>query len=274
MNIFRSLPAKQKSVLTVIFFFNIELVNIIIAIISSLFMLIEASSKFHFLIGQAVGCLLYGLGCVVCQLFLAISLSKILFVTHFTWMFSRNQSKFGYIIIGIAMVVAVLPCGIVSMYNTVQGQLSGNFVAIITGLPYQTKKLSFQEAYFVLWALLAACMLVLALNFIPYYLMKHRSPLTIRAAEANKPKKGVNLTRILVGLLGVMLHVCFIIAAIYKGSNRMTPYSSITSLNIMLVVFVLDTNVLAFIQIKILKRLPFLNRFFSKVSPVPYSVKV
>jgi len=104
-------------------------------------------------------------------------------------MFSKNPNQLGHLIVGLAMVVAFLPCGTTFVFNTSQGQLSSNIAAIMTRLPYNTKKLSFQESYFVLWAILTALMLGVALICIPYHLKKQKAAKNIQAAEANRPKK-------------------------------------------------------------------------------------
>jgi len=82
---------------------------------------------------------------------------------------------------------------------------------------------------------------------------------------------------VLAGLIGVMIIVSFDINDIYTGKTGTPPYSVITSFNIMLFLFILDRNVLAFIRRKASNRLPILGslkKFFSKVTPAPYRVQV
>jgi hypothetical protein len=74
-----------------------------------------------------------------------------------------------------------------------------------------------------------------------------------------------------------MIIVTFDIIDIYTGkTGGAPPYLVISSFNVMLVLFILDRNVLAYIKRKAI-RMPFLrslHNHFNKVTPAPYIVYV
>jgi len=257
--------------MTVLFTFNIELINILIILISLSNIFVTTACHFSYVLSQILVSIKAALGCTIAQLFLAISVNKLLLVTHFSWIFCWDPSQLGRIIISIAMIVAFLPCTAACIYQTTQNHIMGNMAAYLSGRTFQTTQgINVLTAYLMLWALLAFCMLIFTLLYIPHYLEKQRLSQAIQAGEANVIKKGVNLKRILIGSLGIMFHL--VLAGVghatgFYNNLPITALSSTTSLNLMLVYFILDDKVLKFMKRKLRKKYPVLR--IMKISPQP-----
>ena len=262
--------------MTVLFTFNIELINILIILISFCILFVTTVSHFSFVLAQVLACLQAALGCTIAQLFLAISINKLLLVTHFSWIFCWDPSQLARIITLITMIVAFLPCTAVCIYQTTQNHIMGNMAAYLSGRTFQTTQgINVLTAYLMLSALMAFCMVIFTLLYIPHYLEKQKKSQAIQTGEANVIKKGVNLKRILLGLLGVMLHL--VVAGVghatgFYNNLPINAFSSTISLNLMLFYFILDDKVLKCIKRKLRKKYPFLR--IMKISPKPCHIQL
>ena len=98
-----------------------------------------------------------------------------------------------------------------------------------------------------------------ALFYIPYYIQKYLNSDSIQVAEAGLIRKQVNIKKILSGFL-----VLFLALVVHVVSDRNNIYedvlhqiyASVISLNLMLTFFVLDKDVIIFINSKVLLRIP------------------
>ena len=265
--------------MAVLFSYNIELINVIITEISLLTSFVEAFSHLNFVIAQTCICIIIAQSCTLCQVFLSISVTKILLVRNFSWIFPFDPTRMGHMIIFIALIISFLPCMAVSIYETVHGQLMLNTVAYLVGQPPCQCGISFLQAYLMAWALLAFCSLILASVYIPHQLKVLAASQSIKTGEIGEPKKEINLKRILLGLFGTIFHLTLANIDNYSGIYRGLPvngYSGTTSLNIMLVYFLLDDGVWDCTKRNLLKKFPFLTSFVKgrKVAPGAYQCQV
>jgi hypothetical protein len=267
----------QKSVLSVLFSFNIELINILTSEIALLVLFVVIVSQFHFILAQIGVCFGIAVGCIICELFFAISVTKILLVTHFHWIFPVDPSQLGGVIILIAVIVAFLPCAAVCTYETLEGSLVTNSAGYLAGVTYCHHGMSFLHKLLMFWMLLAFFTLLLTLLYIPHHLEHQGISQAIQAGECNAPKKEINLKRIVLGFFGLIFHLIVAVLGNYTGMYKGFPlnaYSSTTSLNLMLIYFVLDKNVLKCIRKEVLKRLMVFMAYFKvpRVAPEPCHV--
>jgi hypothetical protein len=275
----RKLPLARRNVLTVLFSFNIELINLLISHISFLGMFFISVSDFNFVIAQIMITLTNAEGCIVCELFFSMSVAKIILVTNFSWIFPYDPNQLGKIIICVAAVVGFLPCLAVCVHETIQGNTMTNMVAYLANMPYCHQKMPFLQAYLIFWALLACCTLVLTLLYIPHHLKKYVNSQAIQTGECNDPKKEINLKKILVGLFGILFHLVITVIVNHRGLYHGMPVnalSSTASLNLMLVFFIFDNSVWDFLQEIISRELNDFKKMFrgTKVSPQPHQLQV
>jgi hypothetical protein len=245
---------RKRSVLTVLFAFNIEIINLLISQISISVMFVVSVSHFSFVVAQINMSLIIAQGCM----FIALSVVKILLVTNFSWIFSFDPNQLGQKIIYIATAVAILPCLGFCFYKTIHGEVMTNMVASAANMPYCYQKLSFLQAYLIFWALLAFVTLFLTLLFIPHHLQTHVNSQAIEAGECNQPKKEINLKRILLALFGGLFHIFIAIIVNFTGLYQGMPinaFSSTTSLNLMLIFFIFDSSVWDCIQVNLSRKM-------------------
>jgi hypothetical protein len=219
------------------------------------------------------------LGCIICKLFLAISVTKILLVTRFSWIFPQDPGKLGKIILLIATIAAILPNAAVCCYKTVRCQITSNTMAYLAGVTNCHQGVSFYQIYLVFWALMSGFALVLALFYIPYYLEVHVTSQAIQTGESNGIKKEINLKRILLGFCGFIFHLLIGVTVSYAGGDKGLPlngYTSTASLNMMLIFFILDDGVWNFVKSYLPDKIYFLPAFIRhmKVNPVPLHGRV
>jgi len=271
---FRKMPLMETSGITVLFSFNIELINILNHVISIPIMFVVAFSHFNFVIAQIIVCLHFALACILAVIFLAITIYKLLLVTHFSWIFSLDPIKLGKIIKVIAIAVGIIPCAAITLYQTVKGQM-GNMAAYLAGINYISQGINILLVYLIFWTLLGFFTLIFTLIYIPHYLKRQRTSQSIQTGEADVPKKEVNLKRISLGLFGALFHLLMSGVGNYTGFYQNLPlnaYSSTTTLNFMLGYFALDDRMFTYIKRKLVKRLPGLRS--KMVSAQPYHVQV
>jgi uncharacterized protein YacL len=176
------------------------------------------------------------------------------------------------------MIVAVLPSAAICAYETVHGHLLSNVVAYLAGMTYCHQRISMLNIILMFWILACVSALILTMVYISYHLKKSRSCQAIQTGECNEPKKEVNMKRILVGFIGVLIHL--IIAVLGKidlgTSLPINAYSSTTSLNMMLIFFVVDDNVLQTIKTGTKMRLSIIKALLKvkKVAPESTCIQI
>ena len=212
-----------------------------------------------FILAQIVICFEYALGSLLCELAAAISLLKILLVTHFSTIFPYDPNVLGFYVFLFAAVLAFLPSAGICAYQTYHGQTISKLSV------YLTKSIKYHPGspyivfYIILWTVISLTMMCFALFYIPHYIQKYLNSDSIQVAEAGLIRKQVNIKKILSGFL-----VLFLALVVHVVSDRNNIYedvlhqiyASIISLNLMLTFFVLDKDVIIFINSKVLLRIP------------------
>jgi hypothetical protein len=276
----RTVPFVQKTVITVLVSINIELINFMVTYISSLLLFAVAVSNLNFVIAQIFVCSGITVGCVICELFAAISISKLLLVTKFPYIFSRDPDHLGIVIMSTAVILAILPGAVACIYETLEGRLLIRPVAYLIGVNYLHQGTSYLFKILMFWVLLALCTLVITIFYIPHHLKQQGiSQAAIQAGESNALKKEVNLKRIFVGVFGLLLHLTLTILDSNTGLYKDIPinfYTSTTGLNLVLVFFLLNDNVWKFIKKETQKKFPFLVILckVNDVTPDPHHLRV
>jgi len=267
----------KRSVITVIFSFNIELINLLVSEASLLIIFVESLSRLSFALAQIAHSLTLAQGCIISELFFAVSVTKILLVTNFSWIFPYDPNQLGKVIICLAMAVAILPSSALCFYDIVQGKVMTNMVAYMAKIPYCKQETAILQVYLIFWILLAFSSLVFTLLYVPHYLQTHANSLAIQTGESNEPKKEVSLKRIILGFIGILFHVIIVVISNYTGLFQGLPinaFSITTTLNLMLVFFVLDDSVWDDIKVNLSKTM-FLQKICIRgntVTPEPHVI--
>lgn len=273
------MSSAEKSVLTVLFSINIELINILSTEISLTALFTGTISYLNFFVALSLNCIATTLGCVICEFFIAISIMKILLVTHFEWIFPFDPCKVGKIILIIAVVVAVLPCVAVTTYESQQQHVTTQTVAYLSGMIYCYQGLPFLQRILGIWILLTIFTVVSTLLYLNRHLKQRRISQAIQAGESNVPGKDVNLKKILLVTIGVLCHVTIAVINNFLDQNKSLPivfFSSTISLNMALIYFIAEDNVWRFVKKKLPQRLLKCVALIktTKISPEPYYIQV
>jgi hypothetical protein len=275
----RSVPVAQKTVLSFLFSVNIEVINLITTQASLLVLFSVTVSRFNFFIAQGFMCIAVALGCVVCEFFIAISVTKLLLVTHFSRIFPFDPSRLGSVITIIAIVLAFLPCTAVGIYEAMHGDVIFQPVAYLTGLTICYQGMPILHRILTFWIVLALCTLVLTLLCISHKLKQQGLSQAIKAGERNVPRNEINLKKILVGFCAFIFHISVVVLRNFTISFQDLPvnfFSAATSLNLMLFYFILEDNVWKFLKIRIPKSRLVIVAFIwaNKVTPEPFQAQV
>ncbi len=113
--------------------------------------------------------------------------------------------------------------------------------------------------YVAFWMALSIVTVLVAAFYIPYYLQKNLSSNVIKMAEAGSVRKHVNIKRMLLGCAGTTLTLLVAVVSNSKCERRGFPlqmYAATFSLNLVLVYFILDHQVLSFLKRKVLLYFP------------------
>jgi hypothetical protein len=113
----------HRSIIIVLFTYNIELINITNFCIACPLMFVIVAWPLNFYIAQLSSVAGLSLGCLLCELAAAISLFKILLVTHFSIIFHLDPDQLGLAVLLVAAGLAFLPTAAISAYQTSQAVL-------------------------------------------------------------------------------------------------------------------------------------------------------
>ena len=151
--------------------------------------------------------------------------------------------------------------------------MSNEVVYLTKAADYSKIGVPYMIFYIILWAVLSILMMIAAKMYIPYYSQHHLRSNSIQIAKAGQQEeKHVNITRILLGILG--LSMAFIVTVIvhwYDLGKRFLPqlYIGAISLNMMLASFALEQNVVAYCKRITMARLPFFRDIANGGAIVP-----
>jgi hypothetical protein len=263
----------SKSILTVLFRRNIELINLLVTWNACILVIIIAFGPMSFLMAQIVVASGQAFLCLLCELALAISVFKILLVTQFDWVFSHDPDQLGYKVLATAIVLAFLPSAAICSYQTSKDTMMANSIAYLTdSIDYDTS-FPLMLVYIIFWTILGVLTMIFALVYIPYYIKHHLSSQAVEIGEAaGHARKEVSIGRILLGFLGISIFLVFTIVIHNYDLGSDFPaqlYIGITSLNLMLGYFIQEPDVISFIKRCILNNSLFCKNFITKGSVRP-----
>ena len=245
---------ESRSILTVLFTINIELINIAIVCICCPVLLVKSGGfTLSFLVAQVLVAFSQALLCLICELALALSLFKILLVTHFGLVFAHDPDQLGHRVLIVAASLAFLPSAAICAYQTYHSQMVSNAVASVLKSTDYANGVPYMVVYIIFWIVLGGSMMIFALTYIPFYIRHHLNSNAVRIAEIGQERKQPSILRILLGITGISVTMAVtVIIHHYNLSSRFPPqlFVLVFSLNLMLTYFVLEPEVITFIQNK------------------------
>jgi hypothetical protein len=247
------LAYSDKSVLTIIFQYNLEVLNLIVTLTAVSVITMRALSPVPFLFSQVIVVIISSSVTLAFILGFAISSLKILLVTQFYFIFLQDPDQLGQRVFKVALTVAAAPIVVIGFYLSFNQINAAQILQLVTenSRPSDGNQ-GYILGYMIFWAVLCVIMLVIAVYYIPLHIKYiEKNNAAIQAGEANTAKKNPNIKKILfVFIISLCCLVVFFIDSITHSveSRKMFP-SYILSLvpNIMLLVFTLEADIVKFV---------------------------
>jgi hypothetical protein len=220
-----------------------------------------------FIIAQILVALGLALICLFCELLFAISVFKILIVTHFNIIFPADPDQLGSCIFAIGSALAVLPSAVLCSYQTYHGQMMNSLVAYLTKLVDNSAQgVAPLILYIAFWVALCLISMLIAMLYIPYYIEHHINSNAIQIAEEkNCGRKQISLKRIMISIVWVTVALTTTLVTHHYGlATRYQPHSYVVvfSFNLFLASYALEKDVSQYLckRRHILDRMPLLFR--------------
>ena len=163
---------ESRSILIVLFTINVELINITVACVSCSMMFVITVVPINFIVAQILVNFILSIACLFCELAVAMTLFKILLVTHFDLIFPCDPDQLGLCVLAIAAAMAFLPSAVICTYQTYHGQMSANSVAYLTKNVNNSNAALYMILYIIFWTVLGILVIIIALQYIPDYVKK------------------------------------------------------------------------------------------------------
>ena len=117
-------------------------------------------------------------------LVVAITVTKLLLVTHFSWVFSQDPEQLGHNILGTTAVLAYVPNLAYNLWLLwVQGRSNTNTISFLVGSTENQVGINFNRTYVLVWLLIGFVLTFLVVYWIPVYLKRAHSADSIRNTE-------------------------------------------------------------------------------------------
>jgi hypothetical protein len=196
------------------------------------------------------------------QLSIAMILLKVLFVTHFEWVFSLDPDRLAGRLLRLAVVVGLLPCAAIFVYESLTSSAPTSGIAYLAAQPHNVVETGLPPVvlYATAWSSLYALTLVFSLVFVPVY--SRRTLLRSASLRAGEQKQNLepeewrafaSLNRVAVGCL---IFVAVVTMTIYSNSVSSSDSGQVPPqvlfapllLNLTLLYCLTDHNVMAYMR--------------------------
>jgi len=193
---------RKANVITFIFIHYIGALTLSTSLVSSASISVLAFQAMPYLLAQITVALAWSAGIVALILSSAVSVFKILLVTHFEAVFSQDPEIFGKKVVLASLLIGCLPPCLVSMYQSAHGILSTSYVSFLTEEPH-TKNMSLTiPIYGISWFIINLSTFTGALLFIPFYIDRnHKGLLTAEFIQKNEEAKNIKFGRMIFSFI-------------------------------------------------------------------------
>ena len=194
----------------------------------------------------------------------SISLCKILFVSHFDFIFSRDPELLGHLVLCASILVGCVPHWVIYIYRSTHGLPVAPVVAFYIGEPMraETSPMMIYGSFVILFYIL---MLIAAMVFIQHYVKRKQQQAAVLEAERNMAtRRTLSLVRILFGSSSVALVAILNLSGHATGLTAQLPvaaFLSVLAVCLMLIFLALDENVSMFIREKIVMEIVALRSY-------------
>ena len=269
----RSFPYNEKSILTTLFQYNIEVINLIATTTALFGIIIKAIAPVPVLFVHIMIVII--MSQVILSLIMGFSISslKLLLITHFHLVFLQEPDQLGWQIFCLAMTLAAVPNIAITILLSAQGISEKKVLQLASGNLEKSQGLhSYYFAYMIFWALLSVLMMLVSICYIPYYVKRSQlNNTSIQAAEASAKYKSPNQKKML--FVFVLSLGIFIIRQVYvisygEASIKLFPFYFGTFLpTVVLLVFTINADVCNYFYKVVTTKLTIKDMRSSRVAP-------
>jgi hypothetical protein len=181
----------------------------------------------------------------------SISITKILYLTHFNVMFNLVQESISQIILGVSLLFGCVPPLIIGFHQSVNKIILSTTVIHFMGEKLSPVPLNPMLIYGFSWLLLSILMLIVATLVTKLYEKRHLQGSVLVGERNREARKTLSLPRVLIGVSILFFSVVISNATEATGILGPFPLQIVvytSSICLMLFFFVLDENVKTFFE--------------------------
>lgn len=236
----------QGSILIIIFIYFIEALETTGGVLSWTTVYVLIFHPFSFLLSQIILTVCWSTATAAFVLISAVSVFKILFVTHFDLVFSQDPDVLGKKVLMVSLLLGCIPHGLICIYQSTNGIVSTPAVAFLAGESSAKVAAPLMQFYALFWFIFYLFMLIFTILFIPFYLNKSQG--AVISAELSQRKENIQKISLSRMIYGATVAVICLLAAIInfgmpveRGLPIQTPLAVLT-VTCMLLFHVFENN--------------------------------
>jgi hypothetical protein len=276
----RALNLAEKTVVTYCSMYLIQSVNAQIWIHWTPIFIKLISGPTTILVAHLIEILFSTNGCALCGLGAAISISKIVIVTHFDRIYNLNPKLLGNC---LGILVYLIAFGItvtVNLADLISGQIHSNFVASLSSQPSPPPQITPGGINVIFWLLLYIFSAIIAKIYIYIGLKKRLKSMAVRVGEASPVfnENGLPVKKLLFSclILAVLVFYTLLLEFGFLNSEtKVVPHSELASslvLNLILFYLVSSSKLLEYFQRKVSTYYPLNTIKSTRVRPAATSI--
>jgi len=200
----------------------------------------------------------------------SISLVKILYVTHFDFVFSQDQEFNSKLVLGTSLLAGCVPHLVICIHQSI------NDIPLVPTEEYfvqQKMKMIRVFPTFIYgscWLFISVAMLMFAILFIKKYERRDQQVQTLSSEEGRVAEKSISLSKVLLGLSGLSIGV--IITFVDRWFRESEEFPMQLALHVliicgMLFYFVLDENIMSYSRQKMSAKLENISNLLTQILP-------
>ncbi len=225
-----------------------------------------------FFLAQLAGMSVWWAGNTLLILGSSISFVKILYVTHFDFVFSQNQEFVGKLVLGLSLVAGCVPHLVICIHQSAQGIQVVPSENYLMGQKMKETSVFPSVIYGSCWAFISVVMLMFAVLFIRNYKRRNQQRQSLSGEGERNAGKSISLAKVLLGIGGLSMGVIMSIINRLDGDSKDFPIplaSNVIVICAMLFFFILDENIISFRRHKISGKLENISIFLKKMFKCP-----
>jgi len=223
-----------------------------------------------FFLAQIAGMFIWSSASMMFILGSSISLVKILYVTHFDFVFSQDQEFVSKLVLGSSLLAGCVPHLVICIHQSISG------IPLVPTEEYFVKqKMKMVRVFPTViygssWLFISVAMLMFAILFIKKYERRDQQVQTLSSEEGRVAEKSISLSKVLLGLSGLSIGV--IITFVDRWFRESEEFPMQLALHVliicgMLFYFVLDENIMSYSRQKMSAKLENISNLLTQILP-------